>query len=106
MRAICLEYGITIGQGAGLFRRDLPAMLADGGTDLAPAVRRILGELFEDLGRLNRRIASATCEIHRLGAGDDRARRLMTIPASDRWPRRRALAAVGDVTCSPGTLSL
>jgi transposase len=25
MRAFCLEYGLTIGQGAGLFRRDLPS---------------------------------------------------------------------------------
>jgi transposase len=59
MRAFCLEYGVAIGQGAGLFRRDLPGVLADDGNDLTPAMRRILGELFEDLERLDRRIAAA-----------------------------------------------
>jgi transposase len=96
MRAFCLEYGVTIGQGAGLFRRDLPAILADDGTDLTPAMRRMLGELFEDLERLDRRIASATREIESLAARDDRARRLMTIPGFGPLAATALLAAVGD----------
>jgi transposase len=63
MRAFCLEYGVTIGQGAGLFRRDLPGILADETNDLTPAMRRMLGELFENLARIDLRIAAATWEI-------------------------------------------
>jgi transposase len=96
MRAFCLEYGVTIGQGAGLFRRDLPGVLADDSNDLTPAMRRRLGELFEDLGRLDRRIAAATWEIEGLAAQDDRARRLMTIPGIGPLAATALLAAVGD----------
>jgi transposase len=96
MRAFCLEYGVAIGQGAGLFRRNLPGVLADDGNDLTPAMRRMLSELFEDLERLDRRIAAATREIEGLAARDDRARRLMTIPGFGPLGATALLAAVGD----------
>ena len=96
MRAFCLEYGVAFGQGAGLFRRDLPGVLADDGNDLTPAMRRILGELFADLERLDQRIATATREIEGLAARDDRARRLMTIPGFGPLAATALLAAMGD----------
>jgi transposase len=34
MRAFCLEYGIAIRQGAGLFKLDLPRVLANESNDL------------------------------------------------------------------------
>lgn len=89
MRAFCLEYGIAIRQGAGVFRLDLPRVLADEGNDLTQSMRRMLAELFEDVGRLDLRIAAVTREIEGLAARDDRARRLMTIPGIGRSPRPR-----------------
>jgi hypothetical protein len=71
-RAFCLEYGIAIRQGAGLFRIDLLRVLADEENDLTPAMRRMLGELYADLGRLDQRIAAVTREIEGLAAQDDR----------------------------------
>ncbi len=56
----------------------------------------MLGELFEDVGRLDRRIAAATREIERLAARDDRARRLMTIPGIGPLAATALLGALGD----------
>lgn len=96
VRAFCLEYGIAIRQGTGVFRRDLPGALADEENDLTPAMRRMLAELFEDVGRLDERIAQVTREIEALAARDDRARRLMTIPGIGPIVATALLAAVGD----------
>ena len=96
VRGFCLEYGIAIRQGTGVFRRDLPHALADEENDLTPAMRRMLAELFEDVGRLDARITQVTREIEGLAAGDDRARRLMTIPGIGPIVATALLAAIGD----------
>ena len=38
MRAFCLEYGVAIRQGAGLFKSDLPRVLANESNDLTPTI--------------------------------------------------------------------
>jgi transposase len=96
MRAFCLEYGIALRQGAGVFRLDLPRVLVDEGNDLSPAMRRMLAELFEDMGRLDERIATTTREIEGLAARGDRARRLMTVPGIGPLAATALLAALGD----------
>lgn len=96
VRGFCLEYGIAIRQGTGVFRRDLPCALADEENDLTPAMRRMLAELFEDVGRLDARITQVTREIEGLAASDDRARRLMTIPGIGPIVATALLAAIGD----------
>jgi transposase len=95
-RAFCLEYGIAIRQGTGVFRLDLPRVLADEANDLTPAMRRMLAELFEDMLRLDERIAGVTREIEGIAARDDRARRLTTIPGIGPLAATALLAAVGD----------
>jgi len=96
VRAFCLEYGVAIRQGAGVFRLDLPRVLADETNDISSAMRRMLTELFEDVVGLDRRIAGVTREIEGLAAQDDRARRLMTIPGIGPLGATALLAAVGD----------
>ncbi|WP_108663906.1 IS110 family transposase [Acuticoccus kandeliae] len=98
VRGFCLEYGVAIRQGAGVFCRDLPGALADEGNDLTPAMRRMLAELYEDIERLDTRIAAATREVEGLAARDDRARRLMTIPGIGPLGATALLAGVGDGT--------
>jgi len=80
MRGFCLEYGIAIRQGAGVFRLHFRRVLTDQCNELTTAMRRLLGELFEDLGRIDQRVAAVTREIEGLAARDDHARRLMTVP--------------------------
>lgn len=62
VRAFCLEYGVAIRQGAGVFRLDLQRVLADESNDLSLAMRHMLSELFEDVVRLDQRIAGVTRE--------------------------------------------
>lgn len=95
-RAFCLEYGVAIRQGAGVFRRDLPRVLADETNDLTPAMRRMLAELGEDVARLDARIGQVGREIEALADRDDRARRLMTIPGIGPLAATALLAAIGD----------
>lgn len=63
MRAFCLEYGIAIHQGVGKFKADLPRVLANEDNELTSAMRRLLANLFDDLGVIGKRIAATGQEI-------------------------------------------
>jgi transposase len=80
IHTFCFEYGVAIRQGAGVFKLDLPRVIADEANDLSPTMRRLLAELFEDLARLEKRIAEVTKEIEGMAARDEAACWLMTIP--------------------------
>lgn len=95
MRAFCLEYGIALRQGAGLFKLDLPQVLEDSANDLSPAMRKLLGNLFLDLRQLEQRINDLTKEIEAIADREDVARRLMTIPGVGALGATALLAAVG-----------
>jgi transposase len=96
MRAFCLESGVTIHQGIGKFKAALPRVLANEENDLTPRMRRLLGELFEDLHRLEQRIADITGEIEAIAARDDRTRRLMTVPGIGPLVATAIVAAAGN----------
>lgn len=98
MRAFCLEYGIPIRQGAGVFKLDLPRILADEENELTPAMRALIRELYEDFRALETRIAQVTREIEAQAAKDDVARRLMSIPGIGPLGATAIIAAVGDGT--------
>ena len=96
MRALCLEYGVAIRIGAGVFKIDLPRVLADEANDLSPNMRRILADLFDDLAVIEARTATVTREIEAHAARDDVACRLLTVPGIGPLGATALLAAVGD----------
>lgn len=96
MRAFCLEYGIAIHQGPGKFKLELPRILANEANDLTITMRQLLHDLFEDLKRLEQRIAEITREIETIAAREDVARRLMTIPGIGPLGATAIIAAAGD----------
>jgi transposase len=96
IRSFCLEFGVAIRQGAGAFKIDLPRVLADEANDLTPTMRRLLGDLFEDVRALEQRIASVTREVEAIAARDDKARRLMTVPGIGPLVATAILAAAGN----------
>lgn len=96
MRAFCLEAGVAIHQGVGKFKADLPGVIANEGNDLTPMMRRLLTDLFEDLHRIEDRIATVTRDIEAIAARDDRTRRLMTIPGIGALGATALVAAAGD----------
>ena len=51
MRSFCLEHGIALRQGAGMFTITLPQVLQDLTNDLTPTMRRLLQDLFDNLAR-------------------------------------------------------
>ncbi len=83
--AFCLEYGITLRQGAGLFKLDLPQVLEDKSNDLSSAMRK-----------LEQRIGDVTREIEAIASREDVARRLMTIPFIGALGATAILAAIGN----------
>ncbi|WIW50362.1 IS110 family transposase (plasmid) [Bradyrhizobium sp. 62B] len=96
MRAFCLEYGVPLRQGAGIFKLELPRALNDEGNDLWPVMRRLVGALFADLRRLEERIREVTQEIEAVADREDVTRRLMTIPGIGALGATAVLAAIGD----------
>lgn len=96
MRAFCLEHGVAMRQGAGAFKLDLADVLADDGNDLTPTMRRLLGELREDLRQLEARIAAVSREIEATAGTNDAARRLATIPGIGPLGATAIVAAVGE----------
>ena len=68
MRGFCLEHGVAMRQGVGAFKLDLAAAMADENNDLTPAIRRLLGELRDDLLQLETRIAAVSREIEAVAA--------------------------------------
>lgn len=96
MRAFCLEYGVPIRIGAGVFKLDLPKVVNDQENDLTPTMRRLLLDLFGDLQKLEARVAEVSKEIEALAARDDVARRLLTIPGIGPLGATALIAAIGD----------
>ncbi|MET4724806.1 transposase [Bradyrhizobium japonicum] len=94
MRAFCLEYGVRLRQGAGIFKLELPRALNDQGNDLSP-VMHLVGDLFADLRRLKERIREVTEEIEAVADREDVTRRLMTIPGIGALGATALLAAIG-----------
>jgi transposase len=98
MRSYCLEHGIAIRQGAGVFKFDLLRILDDADNDLTPLSRCILRDLNEDLAQIEKRIKDVSVEIKNIADADERARRLMTIPGIGPLGATAILAAAGDAT--------
>jgi transposase len=98
MRAFCLEYGIAMRQGAGVFKLDIRRVIADEANDLSTTMRRLLTDMAADLQHIELRVKAVTTEIEALAAKDDVARRLMTIPGIGTLGATALLSAMGDAS--------
>lgn len=98
MRAFCLEYGIAMRQGAGVFKPDIRRVIADEANDLSTTMRRLLTDMAADLQHIEMRVKAVTTEIEALAAKDDVARRLMTIPGIGTLGATALLSAMGDAS--------
>lgn len=96
MRAYCLEHGVAMRQGAGVFKIDICRVMDDLDNDLTPMARSVLRDLQDDFRRLEARIRQVSDEIEKIADTDERARRLMTIPGIGPLGATAILSAVGD----------
>lgn len=96
MRSYCMEHGIAIRQGAGVFKVDLLRILDDQENDLTDPARLVLRDLSEELDGLEVRLKAVSSQIKAVADTDERARRLMTIPGIGPLGATAVLAAAGD----------
>jgi transposase len=96
MRAFCLEYGIAISTGAGVFKLDLLRALSDEANELAPCMRRLLSQLWEEFKAVEQRLTQATLHIEGIASVDETARRLVSVPGIGPLGATAMLAAVGN----------
>jgi transposase len=80
IRGFLLEFGISIRQGAGVFKLDFPRILEDAENELPPLLRCLLADLWNDLKRLETRIGELTITIQKSVQSSEAARRLVTVP--------------------------
>ena len=96
MRAFCLEYGIAMRQGAGVFKIDISRVIADESNDLTPTMRAMLRELWDEFVLIDNRLAVVTRQVVSIAQRLDAARRLMSIPGIGPLGATALVAAVGD----------
>lgn len=96
MRSYCLEHGVALRTGAGVFKLDIVRVLDDTANDLTDRARLVLRQLHDELLAIEERIGRISTEIKNIADADDAARRLMTIPGIGPLGATAILAAVGD----------
>ncbi|WP_240538189.1 hypothetical protein [Bradyrhizobium yuanmingense] len=92
------EFGVVRGlSGQRLIpfkKLELPRALNDERNDSSPVMRRLVGDLFADLRRLEERIREVTKEIEAVADREDVTCRLMTIPGIGALGATAVLAAI------------
>ncbi len=80
IRALLLERGIAVRQGARFLQAALPDILGRHEELLSPRMIRVITDLSADLRHLNERLDDVTAEIETLAKADVACQRLMTVP--------------------------
>ena len=96
LHAFLLEYGIESPKGVASLRRRLAEVLDDFGNELPDGARALLGELGDELARLDDRVASFDERLGALAREDAACRRLMSVPGIGPLTATALAAAVGD----------
>ena len=90
-----LEEGITIAQGIGKLRAQLPRILEDAENGLHYLTRSLIYGLSEQVESLDNRIKSYDVQIQEIAQKDDSCRILMTIPGIGAMIATALVAAIG-----------
>lgn len=95
-RAMLLEFGVTLPRGLHRLRRQLPFVLEDADNGVPDRTRALVYELWQDLTRLDERIAWVTKELERIAVQDARTRALLDVPGVGAIVATALVAAIGD----------
>lgn len=95
IRAMLLEFGITVSRRIGELRKALPQILEDADNDLPDGVRDLLTQHWVQLHELDDRITAISEQLTHLAAQDPRAARLLTVPGIGPIVATAFVAAVG-----------
>lgn len=80
MRAMLLEFGVTVPKGLRPLRRQLPWVLEDAENGLPDRLRDLLAQLWSDLRQLDDRIDALNAELDTVARTDPQGQLLLTIP--------------------------
>lgn len=96
MRGLMLEYGVVVTKGVAALRKAVPEILEDADNALTPMFRELLCGLWEEMLRLDQRIAAYNAQIKHLSEQSDVCKRLMTIPGIGPMVSTALVASVSD----------
>jgi transposase len=98
IRGLALEYGIIIAQGINQVRKSLPDILEDAEKTLSPLFRELLGELYDEMVHLDKRITAIEQKLTAISRQHEDCQRLLTIPGVGLLTATALIAAIGDIT--------
>jgi transposase len=96
IRGFLLERGITFPAQPSHLRKNLPAVVEDCERNLTPRLRWLLDRLWQEWKQTEIDIETVTDEIERIGADDERCRRLRQIPGFGPLVSTAMVAAIGN----------
>jgi transposase len=96
-RGLLSEYGITVPKGPCSIMKKIPLILEDGENGLSMYFRELLMDLYEELQRINEKIAKFDQKIARLSEENEEAKRLKTIPGIGPVTATALISAIGSI---------
>jgi transposase len=96
IRALLLERGIAVRQGARFLQAALPEILSRNSELLSPRMLGVVTDLSGDLRHLNSRLEEVTSEIEGLAKSDNGCQRMMTVPGIGPVISTATVSAVGN----------
>ena len=96
IRAAFLEEGITIAEGIGKLRSQLPSILEDAENGLNHASRALINDLSEHLKELDEHIRGYDEQVRKMASSSEDCKRIMTIPGIGPLTATAVQTAMGD----------
>ncbi|MEO0622272.1 MAG: IS110 family transposase [Pseudomonadota bacterium] len=96
IRGLLVEHGIVMRKGRGGFRGFVPALLSDEAGPLPPAMRQLVGGLWEEWCATDAAVQDLSRQLEHLAKKDEACRRLMTVPGVGALVATAMVAAVAD----------
>lgn len=96
IRAILFEYGITLPQGVGHLRRNLPEIISSPPEGLTVQAQGFMQELWSEFIHLEEKIKGFTSQIEKEARSSEPCRRLMEIPGVGPLIATIFVASMGD----------
>lgn len=96
IRGLLAEYGIVVGRQVGQLRRRLPEILEDAENELTGFGRGLFADLYEELVRLDKRIAACDQQIDQIFKGSELCQRLVEVEGIGPITATALVASVSD----------
>ena len=97
IRGLLMEYGITIPEGIGHLKKQLPVILEDAENGLSSTLRTLVSDLYEEFVELEVRKAKYDLQLKQISLTHESCKRLQQVPGVGPLTSTAFVASVGDV---------